>query len=146
MLAANIAELDASIRMSNANWSEADYMMLLSLSQHTPMSPGFVPQGPIDVLMTDRSRGSSVTEADWGDSLGSPVAYREPYLGSDPLAGKITIMPRCKNGDLEVMTSAEKIVLDRLKRDDDMGRRSGIVLALHEVVAEKRKGNAKARL
>jgi len=121
-------------------------MMLISLSQRKPMSPGFVPQGPIDVLMTDRLRGSSVTEADRGYGLGSPVAYREPYPDSGPPAGEVTTMPRCKNGDLEVMTSAEQVVLDRLKQDDDMGGRSDIVFVLHDVVAEKRKKNAKARL
>lgn len=61
---ANLAELATAIRKSNANWSEANYMTLLSLSQRTPFSPGFVPRGPIDVLVTDHSRGSSVLEAD----------------------------------------------------------------------------------
>ena len=120
-------------------------MTLLSLSQRTPFSPGFVPRGPIDVLVTDHSRGSSVLEADWG-GLSSPVAYREPQLGRDPPAGKVTIMPRCKNGDLEVMISAEKVVLDRLKQDADLSMRSDLIFLLHDVVAEKKKRDAKARL
>jgi hypothetical protein len=121
-------------------------MTLLSLSQRTPFSPGFVPKGPIDVLVTDHSRGSSVLEADWGHGLRVPVAYREPYLGRDPPAGEVTIMPRCKNGDLEVMISAEKIVLDRLKQDVDFVARSEIVFNLHDVVAEKKRRDAKAKL
>lgn len=143
---ANVAELATAIRKSNANWSEGDYMTLLSLSQRTPFSPGFVPKGPIDVLVTDHSRGSSVLEADWGHGLRVPVAYREPYLGRDPPAGEVTIMPRCKNGDLEVMISAEKIVLDRLKQDVDLVARSEIVFNLHDVVAEKKRRDAKAKL
>ena len=143
---ANIAELAAAIRASNANWGEEDYMTLLSLSQRTPFSPGFVPRGPIDVLTTDHSRGSSVISAEWGHGLGSSVAYREPYLGRDPPAGEVTIMPRCKNGDLEVMISAEKIVIDRLKQDVDLGKRSKVVFVLHDVVAEKKRKDGKARL
>jgi hypothetical protein len=143
---ANIAELATAIRKSNANWNEADYMTLLSLSQCTPFAPGFVPRGPIDVLVTDHSRGSSVLDADWGYGLSSPIAYREPYLGRDPPAGEVTIMPRCKNGDLDVMISAEKVVIDRLKQDDDLSGRSEVVFVLHDVVAEKRRKDAKARL
>jgi hypothetical protein len=143
---ASITELATAIRSSNANWNEADYMTLLSLSQRTPFSPGFVPRGPIDVLVTDHSRGSSVLEADWGHGLGSTVGYREPYLGREPPAGEVTIMPRCKNGDLEVMISAEKVVLDRLKHDDDVGMRSELVFVLHDAVAEKKRRDAKARI
>jgi hypothetical protein len=142
----NIAELATAIRASNANWSEADYMTLLSLSQRTPFSPGFVPRGPIDVLVTDHSRGLSVIGADWGLGLGSTVAYREPYLGRDPPAGEVTIMPRCKNGDLEVMISAEKVVIDRLKQDVDFASRSEVIFVLRDVVAEKKRSDGKARL
>jgi hypothetical protein len=46
-------------------------------------------------------------EADWGYGLNSPVAYREPYLGCDPPAGEVTIMPRCKY---------DQLVLDRLRQ------------------------------
>jgi hypothetical protein len=143
---ANIAELATAIRASNANWSETDYMTLLSLSQRTPFSPGFVPRGPIDVLVTDHSRGASVIGADWGHGLDSTVAYREPYLGRDPPAGEVTIMPRCKNGDLEVMISAEKVVIDRLAQDVDLNRRSEVVFVLHDIVAEKKRKDVKARL
>ncbi|GAB7327924.1 hypothetical protein MBLNU13_g11700t1 [Cladosporium sp. NU13] len=143
---ASIAELATAIRQSNANWSEADYMTLLSLSQRTPFSPGFVPRAPVDVLVTDHSRGSSVLMADWGYGLGSPIAYREPYLGRNPPVGEVTIMPRCINGDLEVMISAEKVVLDRLKQDVDLSMRSDLVFVLHDVVAEKKRRDAKAKL
>ena len=143
---ASIAELASAIRKSNADWNEADYMTLLSLSQRTPFSPGFVPRGPIDVLVTDHSRGSSVLEADWGYGLGCPVAYREPYLGRDPPSGEVTLLPRCRNGDLEVMISAEKVVLDRLKQDVDLGMRSELVFVLHDVVAEKKRRDARARM
>lgn len=124
--------LTTAIRQSNANWSEANYLMLLSLSQHTPFSPGFVPRDPIDVLVTDHSRGSSVLEADWGCGLDSPVAYREPYLRRNPPAGEVTTMPKCKNGDLEVMISAEKVVIDRLKQDVDLIMRSDLNLRRRE--------------
>jgi len=143
---ASIAELATAIRKSNANWDEADYMTLLSLSQRTPFSPGFVPRGPIDVLVTDHSRGSSVLEADWGCGLGSPVGYREPYLGREPPEGEVTIMPRYRNGDLEVMVSAERVVLDRLRQDVDLGMRSEVAFVLHNVVAEKKRRDAKAKM
>lgn len=143
---ANLAEIATSIRQSNTDWSEQEYMTRLSLSQRTPVSPGYMPRGPIDLLTTDHSRASSVVSADWGPGLGCTVAYREPYLGRDPPAGEITIMPRCLNGDLEVMISAEKIVFDRLVRDADLNRRSRVVFVLHDVVAGKKRKDGRARL
>lgn len=143
---ADLAEIATAIRQSNANWSEEEYTTLLSLSQRTPFSPGFVPRGPIDLLTTDHTRGASVLSADWGHGLGSTVAFREPYLGREPPSGEVTILPRCTNGDLEVMISAEQIVLDRLALDADLARRSQAVFVLHDVVAEKRRKDGRSRL
>ncbi|KAM0715375.1 hypothetical protein Q7P37_008873 [Cladosporium fusiforme] len=142
----NLADMAASIRESNANWSEEQYMTLLSLSQRTPISPGFVPRGPMDLLVTDHSRAASVVTADWGPQLGACAAYREPYLGRDPPSGEVTILPRCPNGDLEVMISAERIVLDRLEADVDLSARAEKLFVLHDVVAEKTRRAIKARL
>ena len=94
------------------------------------------------MLLTYNSRGSSVLEADWGNGLGSP----KPYLGRDPPAGEVIIMLRCKNGDLEVMVSVEKMVLDRLKQGVDLGTRAEVLFVLHVVVAEKKRRDAKAKL
>ena len=44
------------------------------------------------------------------------------------------------------MISAEKVVLDRLKQDIDLVMRSELVFVLHDVVAEKKRRDAKARL
>ena len=44
------------------------------------------------------------------------------------------------------MVSVEKIVLDRLKQDVDLGTRAGALFVLHVVVAEKKRRDAKAKL
>lgn len=44
------------------------------------------------------------------------------------------------------MISAEKVVLDRLKEDVDLGMRSELVFVLHDLVAEKKRRDARARL
>jgi hypothetical protein len=44
------------------------------------------------------------------------------------------------------MISAENVVLDRLKQDIDSVMRSELVFVLHDVVAEKKRRDAKARL
>lgn len=106
---------------------ETDYMKLLIVSHRTPFSPGSVPRGPIAALVTDYSRKLSVLEADCGYGLGSPLAYREPYLGRDRPAREVTIRPRCKNNDLEILIGAERVVLDGLKQNVDTGKRSEFV-------------------
>jgi hypothetical protein len=142
---ANLATLAASIRASNSTWSEDKYMTLLSLSQRSPVSPGFVPRGPIDVLTTDHSRGASVVTADWGPGLGPTVAYREPYLGRDPPAGEVTILARLPNGDLDVMISAEKVVVERLQKSGGLGV-GEVVYVIHDVVRAKAERDGRAKL
>lgn len=141
-----LAQIATDLRKANADWSEDRYMALLTLSQRTPLSPGFVPRGPIDLLCTDHSRAPSVRTNSWGPALGCSVAYREPYLGRDPPAGEITVLPRCTNGDLEVMVSAERIVMERLVEDEDLGRWAERVFVLHDVVGEKKRRDGRARL
>jgi hypothetical protein len=121
-------------------------MAMLALSQRTPMSPGFMPRGPIDLLCTDHSRVPSVRTNSWGPALGSPIAYREPYLGREPPAGEITVLPRCENGDLEVMVSAERVVMGRLVEDGDLRRWGVRQFVMHDVVEEKRRRDGRARL
>jgi hypothetical protein len=142
----HLADIATALRTSNDGWNEADYMAMLALSQRTPMSPGFMPRGPIDLLCTDHSRVPSVRTNSWGPALGSPVAYREPYLGREPPAGEITVLPRCENGDLEVMVSAERVVMGRLVEDGDMGRWGVRQFVMHDVVEEKRRRDGRARL
>jgi hypothetical protein len=142
----HLAEIATALRTSNDNWKEKDYMAMLSLSQRTPMSPGFMPRGPIDLLCTDHSRIPSVRTNSWGPTLGSPIAYREPYLGREPPAGEVTVLPRCENGDLEVMISAEKVVMGRLLEDGDLGRWGERQFVMHDVVEEKRRRDTRARL
>ena len=141
-----LAEIATSLRTANGNWSEEKYMALLSLSQRTPISPGFVPRGPIDLLCTDHSRVPSVRVNSWGPGLGCSVAYREPYLGREPPAGEITVLPRCANGDLEVMISAERIVMGRLVDDGDLRVWGEMQFLMHDAVGEKRRRDGRARL
>jgi len=142
----NLATLALSLRASNAAWAEPQYHTLLTLSQRTPLSPGFVPRGPIDLLCTDHSRAPSVRTSSWGPTLGCSVAYREPYIGRDPPAGEITVLPRCADGGLEVMVSAERVVVERLGGDGDLGGWGERVFVLGDVVEEKRGRDARARL
>ena len=141
-----LAAIATSLRKANADWNEDNYMTLLTLSQRTPISPGFVPRGPIDLLCTDHSRAPSVRTNSWGPRLGCSVAYREPYIGRDPPAGEITVLPRCANGDLEVMISAERVVMDRLLGDGDLLERGERVFVMGDFVAAKRGRDARAKL
>lgn len=133
---ADIGTIGSTIRQSNGKWSEQEYMTLLELSQRTPMSPGFVPRAPIDLLVTDHTRVASVTTADWGPGLGAAVAYREPYLGRTPPAGEVTMLPRRSNGDIEVMISGEAITMFRLAKDAQMKEVSGCLFMMHDVPEE----------
>lgn len=132
----DIATLGSAIRQSNGEWSEEEYMALLSLSQRTPLSPGFVPRASIDLLVTDHTRVASVTTADWGPGLGACTAYREPYIGRTPPAGELTMLPRRSNGDIEVMISGEKITLLRLAKDEEMKKASKCLFITHDVPEE----------
>lgn len=136
---ANIAKIGSTIRQSNGEWSEEEYMTLLSLSQRTPLSPGFVPRASIDLLVTDHTRVASVTTADWGPGLGACVAYREPYLGRTPPAGELTMLPRRSNGDIEVMISGEAITLLRLAKDVEMKNVSKCLFMMHDVPEENQR-------
>lgn len=143
---AAIASLATSLRHSNTSFSSQKYQTLLSLSQRTPTSPGFVPAGPIDVLATDHSRGAPARNAHWGPGLGVAVAFREPYLGRTPPAGEITIFPRCADGGLEVCVAAERAVVERLCKDDGLGRWGEGVWVLGDVVVEKGRRDRRGKL
>lgn len=143
----NLAKIATALRKANADWNEPQFATLLSLSQRTPICPGFVPRGPIDLFCTDHSRAPSVRTNPWGPKLGSPIAYREPYLGRSVPAGEILVLPRCANGDLEVMVSAEKVVMGRLVGDGDLGGWGERVFVMGDSVrGEKRRRDGWARL
>ena len=143
---AGLANMAICIREANTTWTEQNYMAMLQLSEAAPISPGVVPRGPIDMLVTDHSRVAGTYTADWGVGLGVPVAYREPYLGRTPPSGEMTVLPRCENGDLEVMLSGERITMERLRADPDMKRRAKMLFLQHDVVAACEKKRNRARL
>lgn len=113
----NVARM---IRSSNQAWSEEVFRELLEISQMHPMSPGLVPSGPLDTLVTDHTRGRTNMLEDWGPDLGQCVAFREPYLGRVPPLGEITLQTRWDNGDVDVMFAGEAVVMQRLLNDKDM--------------------------
>lgn len=141
-----IASMAEKIRKANETWNEEDHKSMLALTRSAPVSPGVVPRGPIDLLVTDHSRIPEVVSSDWGPGLGVPVAVREPYLGRSIPTGEITILSRRPNGDLEVMVCGERIVLERLERDAEFARRARLLFLQHDVPAECRKRRMRQRL
>ncbi|KAK5128549.1 hypothetical protein LTR85_003220 [Meristemomyces frigidus] len=136
-----LGPLATAIRRSNGQWSEQQYMTLLELAQRAPVSPGFVPKGPIDLLVTDHTRLSPILDADWGPGLGKTVAFREPYFGRTCPGGEMTLLARGQNGDIEVMVAGESITLERLSADADMSRMSTRVFTMHHVLEAARKSD-----
>ena len=109
-------------------------MELLEISLRTPMCPGLIPRGPIDMLVTEHSLFGLGLRADWGGELGCSVALREPYISRETPRGEVIILPRQPNGDLEVIISAEEIVLERLMEDVEMSTVCENVCVRHNVL------------
>ncbi|KAH7400057.1 hypothetical protein BKA64DRAFT_574495 [Cadophora sp. MPI-SDFR-AT-0126] len=129
-----IFDIARSVRQFGSAWNEKDYMEMLKLSLRTPMSPGLIPKGPIDMLVTDHAIAALGSLADWGGELGCSVALREPYIARETPRGELIILPRQPNGDLEVVISAEEIVLERLLADGVMSTVCENVCVRHNVV------------
>ena len=79
----NLATLATAVRGFNV------YNTLLTLTQRKPFCPAFVPRGPIGLLITNHSRIGDTLKADGETGLGVPLAYREPYVGRQPPAGRL---------------------------------------------------------
>lgn len=129
-----ISEIAKRVREFGTAWNEADYMELLKLSLRAPMCPGLVPRGPIDMLVTEHSMFGLGLRADWGGELGRSVAFREPYIARETPRGEVIILPKQPNGDLEVIISAEEIVLERLIVDAEMTAVCENVCVRHNVL------------
>lgn len=129
-----ISGIAKSVRQFGNEWNEANYMEMLKLSRRTPMSPGLIPKGPIDMLVTDHAMVALGLRADWGGELGCSVVLREPYIARETPRGELIILPRQPNEDIEVMLSAEQIVLERLLADDVMSAVCEIVCLRHNVL------------
>lgn len=129
-----IAGIAKRVREFGTAWNEADYMELLKVSLRTPMSPGLIPKGPIDMLVTEHSLFGLGMRADWGGELGHSVAFREPYIGRETPQGEVIILPRQPNGDLDIIISAEEIVLERLMADVEMSTVCKNVCVRHNVL------------
>jgi hypothetical protein len=141
-----VALMASSLRNANSTWTEKDYMNMLALAQDAPVSPGVVPRGPLDLLVTDHSRAPEVFSSDWGPGLGVAVAMREPYLGRTIPTGEVTMLPRCVNGDLEVMIAAERVVMERLRDDTDLAHYGKLLFLQHDVIAECSRQRSRSRL
>ncbi|OBT65142.1 hypothetical protein VE03_04738 [Pseudogymnoascus sp. 23342-1-I1] len=129
-----ISGIAKRVREFGTAWNEADYMELLKLSLRTPMCPGLTPRGPIDMLVTEHSMFGLGLRADWGGELGCSIALREPYISRETPRGEVIILPKQPNGDLDVIISAEEIVLERLMVDVDMSTVCKNVCVRHNVL------------
>jgi hypothetical protein len=129
-----ISRIAKRVHEFGSAWNEADYMELLKISLRTPMCPGLIPRGPIDMLVTEHSIFGLGMRADWGAELGCSVALREPYISRETPRGEVIILPRQPTGDLDVIISAEQIVLERLIVDVDMWTVCENVCVRHNVL------------
>ena len=86
------------------------------------------------MLVTEHSLFGLGLRADWGGELGCSVAFREPYIGRETPRGEVIILPRQPNGDLDVIISAEEIVLERLMVDVEMSTVCKNVCVRHNVL------------
>ncbi|KAF9768428.1 hypothetical protein IL306_014283 [Fusarium sp. DS 682] len=112
-----LAHVALAIRNSNNEWSEEVFRETLEIAQSHPVSPGLIPKGPVDALVTDHTRASAAMLASFGPELGTCEAFREPYLGRVPPLGEITLLPRWNNGNVEIMFAGEAVVMERLRCD-----------------------------
>lgn len=130
----HLARVAIEVRQSNATWDEKEFMATMEMSQQTPRVPGFVPKGPIELLITDHRKGYAIIAADWGPGLGKLVGFREPYVGRTFPAGEITMFPGLIKGDIDVMIASERAVIERLCADPEMRRRSTNEFLMHDVI------------
>lgn len=147
LLSGDVADLPAiatAVRQANAGWDEQLYMALLELSQQTLTSPGLIPIGPIDLLITDHRGFFALAKADWGPGLGQCRVTREPYVGRPVPAGEVVIMPGREAGDVEVSVSAERVVVRRLAEDAEMRRRGEQRFVAHDVLRAYRESLARS--
>lgn len=114
----------ASRSAQAAAWNEDQYLSLLELTQQTALSPGFIPRGPIDFLVTDHRGFRASFEANWGHVLGAGVAWREPCIERAVSAGEIEFIPGPADGEIDALISAERIVLKSLSADVEMQKAS----------------------
>lgn len=140
---AKAAEL---IRSSNNNWSEEVFHEMIEIAQMHPINPGLVPTGPLDALVTDHTRLGSVIREDWGPSLGRCEAYREPYFGRVPPYGELTLLPSCKNGEVDVMIAGEAVVLERLRNDKELNAMASCQFIMDDFVKRAAKNRRSAKL
>lgn len=141
-----LAQVALALRKANGEWSEKQFMTLLEIIQQTPVSPGLIPRGPIDFLVTDHRGFQPFLDANWGPSLGQCVAFREPYIGRAVPTGEIELMPGPK-GEIHVLISAERVVLERLSADPEMRRFSSRLFLAHDFVKDTQKaGRISSRL
>lgn len=142
----HLKQIAIATRDSQAAWSQDEYMCMLELTQQAPLSPGLIPLGPIDFLVTDHRQFRPVFEADFGPGLGVGLAFREPYVGRDIPAGEIEFMPG-SNGGIDAFISTERIVLERFSADVEVQRASKRVFLAHDFVKEfKKNASRQARL
>ncbi|KIL87175.1 hypothetical protein FAVG1_09729 [Fusarium avenaceum] len=118
----NLARAAKMVRDSNNNWNEEVFRSMLEIAHSHPMSPGLIPNGPIDALVTDHTRANTAVFESWGPELGTCEAFREPYLGRDPPHGEITLLPRRQDGSVDVMFAGEAVVMERLGCDRFMNQ------------------------
>lgn len=141
-----LAKASIGLRHTNGQWSESRWRRKLELSWRAPVSPGLVPKGPIDLLMTDHTRGKVVTTMDWGPGLGPTLAIREPYFGRTCPLGEITLLPRA-DGGVEAVISGETVTMLRLLADGEMKRVSrNVFLMPTEIEDLKTRRLRRARL
>lgn len=116
-LGRSVAAAGLQIRSAQTQFIPDRYLQLCKMSFATPHHAAYLPKGPIDFLMTDHTRNVDLRKADWGPGLGVTPEYRQPYFGREMPPGEVTLMPRLENGDIEMMITAERVVLERLCAD-----------------------------
>jgi hypothetical protein len=141
-----LAEAARAIRNSNTQWSEGQFREMLEIAQAHPLSPGIVPAGPIDALVTDHTRAAAGLQEDWGPGLGQCEAFREPYLGRVPPHGEITLMPRWANGAIDILFAGESVVIERLRKDRAMNAVASCRFVMDDFVQRTAKVRDMAKL
>lgn len=142
----HLKQIALANRNAQASWDQDKYMILLELVQQTALSPGLIPLGPIDFLVTDHRGFRGTFEANFGSVLGQGVAFREPYIGREIPTGEIEFMPG-PNGSIDAFISAERVVVERLSADIEMQRNSKQQFVAHDFVKQFRQNSTiQARL
>ncbi|KAH6951214.1 hypothetical protein BKA56DRAFT_625882 [Ilyonectria sp. MPI-CAGE-AT-0026] len=134
------------VRNSNNSWSEETFREMLEIAQAHPMSPGIVPRGPIDALVTDHTRASAAVLEDWGPGLGRCEGLREPYLGRVPPRGELTLLPRWHDGEVDILIAGEAVVLQRLRDDRFMNAMASCQFVMDDFVKRAAKDRLKSKL